>query len=111
MSEKPVKSEIQISQKSYMKFTRILRRLEQSENLINNKIKVIACEGEIIEEHSHIFIEPPRFKEYSENFFDQISNEKTSISSIENLNVEEEISSRLIETDEYPDSSDLSGDE
>ena len=111
MSEKPIRSKIQINQKSFKKFAGILRRLAQSENLINNKIRVIVSEGEIIDESDHIFIAPSRFKDYSENFLDRISNDKTSINTIENSIVEDKVLNPHIEKVEYPDSSDLSDNE
>ena len=111
MSEKPIRSKIKIIQKNSKKFVGILRRLAQSENLINNKIKVIVSEGEIIDESDHIFIAPSRFKDYSEKFFERISNDKTSVNTAEESNVEDKISSSNIEKVEYPDSSDLSDNE
>ena len=111
MTEKHIKSKIQMSQKNSKKFTGILRRLAQSENLLNNKLKVIISEGEIIEENNHIFIIPSKFKEYSENSVDQNSTEKASEKTIENSNIKENILNPHIETVDYPDSSDLSEDE
>ena len=111
MTEKHIKSKIQMNQKHSRKFTGILRRLAQSENLLNNKLKVIISEGEIIEENNHIFIIPSKFKEYSENSVDQNSTEKASEKTIENSNIKENFLSPHIEKMDYPDSSDFSEDE
>ena len=111
MSEKTIRSKLQISKKNSKNFVTILRRLAQSEDLINNKIRVIVSEGEIIDESDHIFIAPSRFKDYSENFLDRISNDNTSVNTIENSIVEDKVLSTHIKKVEYPDSSDLSDNE
>ena len=106
-----IKSEIETNKKNYRKFAKSLRRLSTLEDLKSNKIKVtIISENEIIEEKKNFFTEPSAFKNYSEDSTEQSMNESESVNSFENPNLEI-ILSPFIEQADYPDSSDLSGEE
>ena len=112
MSEKHFKSKSQMKQENSRKYSRVLRRLAQSENLLTNRIKVIVTEGEIIEETDKIMIAPSKFSSNSNHSVDQNSTEKTSIKTIGNLNVNtKNTSPHHIKEVDYPDSSDFSDDE
>ena len=105
-----IKSEIQTNKKNSIKFAQVLRRLAAFEDLKPNKTKVTIFENEIIEEKINIFTEPSMFKNYSEDSTEQNTTENSSLNTIEDLNIKI-ILSPFIEPVDYPDSSDLSGEE
>ena len=110
MSDAYIKSETQISKKKSKKFAQVLRRLATFEDLKPNKTKVTITKNKIFEERKNTFTEPSVFKKYSENSTKQNMTEKTSVNAIENSNLEI-ILSPFIEPVDYPESSDLSGEE
>ena len=110
MNDNHIKSEIQTNKKSSRKFSLVLRRLANFEDLKPNKTNVTIYENKIFEERKNTFTEPSVFKKYSENSTKQNMTEKTSVNAIENSNLEI-ILSPFIEPVDYPESSDLSGEE
>ena len=105
-----IKSEIQTNKKNSIKFAQVLRRLAAFEDLKPNKTKVTISENEIIEGKKNSFTGPSIFKNYSEDSTEQNMTKITRVNTIENLNIKI-ILSPFIEPVDYPDSSELSGEE
>ena len=109
MNKSQIKS--RMNPKKPREFVEILRGLAQSEDLMTNKVKITICENEFIEETKNCYIAPPTFKKYSEHFIEKYSTKNLNVNKIENLDLAKKIYHPLIETADYPDSSDFSDDE
>ena len=110
MNDIYIKSETQISKKKSKKFAQVLRRLATFEDLKPNKTKITITKIKIFEERKNTFTEPSMFKKYSEDSTEQNLSEKTSVNIFENSNIKI-ILNPFIEPVDYPESSDLSGEE
>ena len=110
MIEASIKYQHTIDLKKNRRFSRILKSLVKSENLLT-EIKVTVSDGEIIEDKEQFFITPTLFKRSFENYiYNSFDNKNENL--VENLNSETKPSSpNDFKAGEYPDSSDFSDDE
>ena len=105
-------SQIKISEKNDRKFVEVLGSLTKLDNLIMNKIKVIVSEGEITEEQKEFIVAPSKFIKCHEHSIEINSARNKNKNINENMNIEKgNSSSRNIEDEDYPDSSDFDGDD